>query len=679
MLLVFAGSAAALEQGIKAQVFENPIEKVVIMLQTMRQSVRSEGEAEKKRYYNFLSHCQNRGTDLESQVAAAKDRVLQFSTELEEIKETLKEVDDDMNQHQADRNDIKAAMAKATVLREKEAETFAAEKTDADLAKLAVAKAIVYIERGLHRGGQGSFAQTPAAAVLLGFVMDEIDRYPDESGDFETLLEFVSKDEVSVDGPKGRQVISALKQLDSAIIEDLADAIAAEEASIQQYDEFMASKRMEVQAMTASINLKSAQTGDLRVSAAQMKLEFANAEAALATSREALALLQKNCASKTHEWEQRSKTRSEELAVLEDAVNVLHTDNALDLLQKKQAGASSSFVQSHAGFVTLRTRALHEVRSAWRVADVQHKPALDFLALQLSNKRISSQVAYDKVISMCDATVGDLNKEQQKETRRKEYCETQLNVDPGKQQATMRALRAQGSKIFRATDMIAMLSEEIEALEVGLIELDRSIADATHQRHEDRIDFRSSLVSDAQARELLGQARNRLSRFYLPSSGSGATFVEIRRHQEFREVGPEDPPETWDAYSKKFEESSSAISMLDTLIENLDKDIIEAKQYENDSQADYEILMKDSASKRLEDSQVLEQKVEAKTDAEQALSDHRERKRGAAGDLLSTLEYIQRLRSDCDRLLEAFDERQTARMGEIDALVRAKLELRNAY
>jgi len=679
MLLVFAGSAAALEQGIKAQVFENPIEKVVIMLQTMRQSVRSEGEAEKKRYYNFLSHCQNRGTDLESQVAAAKDRVLQFSTELEEIKETLKEVDDDMNQHQADRNDIKAAMAKATVLREKEAETFAAEKTDADLAKLAVAKAIVYIERGLHRGGQGSFAQTPAAAVLLGFVMDEIDRYPDESGDFETLLEFVSKDEVSVDGPKGRQVISALKQLDSAIIEDLADAIAAEEASIQQYDEFMASKRMEVQAMTASINLKSAQTGDLRVSAAQMKLEFANAEAALATSREALALLQKNCASKTHEWEQRSKTRSEELAVLEDAVNVLHTDNALDLLQKKQAGASSSFVQSHAGFVTLRTRALHEVRSAWRVADVQHKPALDFLALQLSNKRISSQVAYDKVISMCDATVGDLNKEQQKETRRKEYCETQLNVDPGKQQATMRALRAQGSKIFRATDMIAMLSEEIEELEVGLIELDRSIADATHQRHEDRIDFRSSLVSDAQARELLGQARNRLSRFYLPSSGSGATFVEIRRHQEFREVGPEDPPETWDAYSKKFEESSSAISMLDTLIENLDKDIIEAKQYENDSQADYEILMKDSASKRLEDSQALEQKVEAKTDAEQALSDHRERKRGADGDLLSTLEYIQRLRSDCDRLLEAFDERQTARMGEIDALVRAKLELRNAY
>ena len=63
-----------------------------------------------------------------------------------------------------------------------------------------------------------------------------------------------------------------------------------------------------------------------------------------------LADMSKNCAQKTAEWEERSKTRSDELVALADTIKVLNDDDALDLFKKTLPSAgSASFVQVSAG------------------------------------------------------------------------------------------------------------------------------------------------------------------------------------------------------------------------------------------------------------------------------------------------------------------------------------------
>merc|ERR1719506_2586504 len=103
-----------------------------------------------------------------------------------------------------------------------------------------------------------------------------------------------------------------------------------------------------------------------------------------------------------------------------------------------------------------------------------------------------------------------------------------------------------------------------------------------------------------------------------------------------------------------------------------------AKTEEKDAQADYEQMMKDSASKRAEDSKSLADKQGALADMQAALQADTEEKTSTSSELAATLQYIQSLHNECDWLLQYFDVRKEARTSEIDALGKAKAVLSGA-
>merc|ERR1719477_487687 len=104
----------------------------------------------------------------------------------------------------------------------------------------------------------------------------------------------------------------------------------------------------------------------------------------------------------------------------------------------------------------------------------------------------------------------------------------------------------------------------------------------------------------------------------------------------------------------------------------------QARTEEKDAQADYEQMMKDSASKRAEDSKSLSDKEGALADMQAALEKHTEEKSSTVKELGATLQYIQSLHNECDWLLQYFDVRKEARASEIDALGKAKAVLSGA-
>merc|ERR1719414_1208690 len=93
----------------------------------------------------------------------------------------------------------------------------------------------------------------------------------------------------------------------------LADATAEEDASIKSFAGLTAAKTKEVQALTASIEAKTGQIGESGVSLAQMKEDLKDTQEALAEDTKFLQGIEKSCKTKTAEWEERSKTRADEL------------------------------------------------------------------------------------------------------------------------------------------------------------------------------------------------------------------------------------------------------------------------------------------------------------------------------------------------------------------------------
>merc|ERR1719240_2514321 len=253
--------------------------------------------------------------------------------------------------------------------------------------------------------------------------------------------------------------------------------------------------------------------------------------------------------------------------------------------------------------------------------------------------------------------------------------------------------------------MVETLKSEIEALEEGIVNLDKDVTESTEQRKQENTEYTAELAANTAAVELILFAKNRMQKFYNPKlykpppkrelteeeritlnmggtlaptnppagiAGTGVGLVQA--HKE----APPPPPETFGAYSKKSEESGGVLHMMDMLVAELDKEITEAKTQEKLAQEDYEQYMTDSADKRAEDSKAITDKESAKAEMEAALEQHTSDKASTTTELMENGQYISSLHGECDWLLENFDARKEARTGEIDAMAKAKDVLNGA-
>merc|ERR1719414_748083 len=470
----------------------------------------------------------------------------------------------------------------------------------------------------------------------------------------------------------------------------LAKATHAEEKAISLYSELMAAKTAEVNALQKQIEKKIQQSGELGVAVAEMKNDLEDTAEALAEDKKFLAELEKSCATKAAEWEERCKVRKDELLALADTIKILNDDDALELFKKTLPGASASFAQVAVSAATVRSRARAFLQQAAQGAGRSEGALFNFIEFALRGKKIG----FEKVIAMIDEMVATLKKEQADDDSKKEYCLTELDASDDKKKALEKHISDTEADIAAAEEGIATLAEEIAALIAGIQALDKSVAAATEQRKEENADFKELMASDSAAKELLNLALNRLQLFYNPklykppakverssmdaiSEDVAPTLVQISKHSQSK-VAPPPPPETFGAYTKKTEEHGGVVQMIGLLIADLDKEMTEAETTEKDAQVDYEALMKDSAEKRAQDSKTLADKEGAKADLEGDLEAHKDTLKDANQDLAATIKYIHDLHMECDWLLKYFDVRKEMRAGEIDALGKARAVLSGA-
>lgn len=699
---LLAGTPAAVSIGEAGTARANPIRKVVTLLQSMQKKVTAEGEKEKELYEKFMCYCSGGTKELETSIKAAEEKVPAVGSNIEETEGKLSQLKSSLSEAQKSRDAAKEAMAKATAIREKEETSYAAEKSDLDTNIAAIGKAVAALEKGA-----GAFLQTSAAATLrkiaISVEMSDVDR--------DDLVSFLSSKQLNGYAPQSGSITGILKQMGDTMKKSLATATADEDAAIQSYDGLIAAKKKEVESLSASIEAKTRQIGEAGVSLAQMKNDLTDTQETLAEDKQFLKNLDKSCKTKTAEWEDRSKTRSEELVALADTIKVLNDDDALELFKKTLPGAGSSFVQVGVSASAMRSRALSLIRGAQKLAGGDERVHLDHILLALNSQRVSSKGTFDKVITMIDEMVIVLKKEQETDDAKKTYCTDQFDAADDKKKALERKVSDEESAISSAKEGIATLTEEMDALVDGIKALDKSVAEADAQRKEEHAEYKDLMASDSAAKELIGFAKNRLNKFYNPKlykppakrelsaedriyenmggdvptaapggiAGTGvAVFAQVQSHTQRDDAAPSPPPATWGAYQKKSGESNGVMAMMDLLVKDLDKEMTEAETSEKDAQADYEQMMADSKAKRQADSKSLKEKGSAKAELESSVEEHKEYKADAAKELMVTMKYIHSLHGECDWLLKYFDVRKEARTGEMDSLSKAKAVLSGA-
>jgi len=696
LVLLSAGTWSG--QGLKSLTAQssnaNPIRRVVTLLQKMQSQVMDEGKKEEDLHKKFQCYCKTGSGDLGASISAAESKFTQDTSSLDEAESQSAQLKMDLAQHEADRADAKDASAKATALRGKEAATYSKDSTDYKTNIAALGSAISAIEKGMG----GSFLQTVAASKLRQLTID-MDM---SSIDRDALTAFLSTHNSDKYTPRSGEIVGILKQMKETMEKNLADITGSEEQAIKDYDGLMAAKAKEIATNTKAIETKTERFGQVSVDIVNLEEALDDTTKALRADNQFLANLGSSCATKTSEWEVRSKTRTDELVALAETIRILNDDDSLDLFKKTLP--SPSLLQMKLSSRNMRERAVKILKATKGRPDSR----MELVMLALTGKGKS----FDKVLKMIDDMVALLGREQTDDADKKAYCEAKLDSSEDRAKSLDQTLADLDKAMENNKEGIATLTSEIAALIAGVKALDKSVGEATENRKAENTEFKAATAADKAAKELIALAKNRLMQFYNPAlytppprielsrerriavnmgseatptvapsgiAGTGVTdspaFVQVMAHND---VAPPPPPDTWGAYQKKGQENGGVLAMLDLLVADLDKDMQEMGVDEKNAQSEYEVFMSDSQTKRAGDSQAIADKEGVKAELEARLQNMGAEHKATGKEGYATASTIKDLHLECDWLLSAFQARKEARAGEVESLKNAKAVLSGA-
>jgi hypothetical protein len=488
-----------------------------------------------------------------------------------------------------------------------------------------------FFQRSTQPAGAGE-SYAPASGVIFGILKQMKE-------DFETSLSQAQKDEV-----KGQEDYAALKQTKE-------EQIAATKAMLESMTAELASNKKALFDAKEDLEL----TRETR----SADVEF-------------LRNLKVTCGDLDHQWEQRSKMRTEEIKAVSEAIAIITEDDNADMLRKTVTLLQTDSVSSRstASEKMLRFRAVSvlqklarqpdfdDLLSAWRgrKADV---PSLSMESprAKLSTLAMSVQLdAFTKVKEAMDQMVAELKAESAEEVKLKEFCVTEFNENEQTTYTKTEEKEDLERKMEQLTTLKERLTKEIEEAKTTIANTEIEIKKAGESREKENAEFQTTVADQRATQTILKKALAKLNSFYKKK----ALLQEAQT-----------PPVHFQPM-KKNAGSSPVIGMIEQIIEESVAVESESMTAEAEAQKDYETFVKDSNDliDKLNNDVTEKTKAVATADEEhiQAESDHA----ATVTELESLASYKADLHDQCDFVLKNFDIRQKARLQEIEAIQEAK-------
>lgn len=692
-----------------ASVAANPVRKVIQLMQDMKAEIATEQEKEKELYDKFKCICSSSDDELSGISEAANTKIGETSAKVEEETSEKGQLEQELTGHRADKAAAENDLKQATELRSKEAAESKDSIADTKFNLAALGRAIPSIEGG---GGPDALLQAADGTNRLKLLIESSNYL--SAFDRREVLAFLGEGDGS--DPAIGQVTGILKQMKDDMEENLKSAIETEKRAEEGYKQLKAAKDKEIEVSSEAIEAKEKRSGDLAVSITQNKDSLEDAQTEKSDADEYLASLREQCPTKEKEWKAMIQMRIDEQSALSQAIAILNDDESLDVFKKAvpaalvqdkgRTDAVSGFLQSKAGSAKLSQAQsiISNLMSQKHWSSQSLRVLLSVLQSKFrAVKRASVQRAgakqvqppdFGEVVKMIDEMTAVLDGEQDDDTKKKDFCLTQLDKVEGEAKSKQEKLDTITSTIDEVSDEISSFDEDVKDLQDSIKQLDKSVAEATLQRKKEHAEYVDSLRMSAAAKELLGKAKDRLEKFYkskqaAPAASSLtqeqkvtsdppsdkleqrviASLAFIQQHSRRSRVDPVAVPDLPKAEKKN---GGGVVALIDQLIHDTEMEAQAAAHQEKYAQQEYVKIMAESQESRMSFTKSLTDKRNSRATLGSKLTDAKESQKMTVDELQNTNEFLQELHSDCDFLVDNYEIRQEARATEIEALKNAK-------
>jgi len=458
-------------------------------------------------------------------------------------------------------------------------------------------------------------------------------------------------------------IFGILQEMKDEFQRDLGEAQAKDLAAEESFQKLKAAKLSEIKAATTQKKQKEKELADLLYKASKAKENKEKAEAAIEADQNFLATLEKNCKDEEIAYQERLKSRTEEIQALSETLKILTDDAARELYDK-----TMSLLQMDAS-QTSNVRALQ--RSVEHIAEVARRNGNTALAALAVRMQLD---AFTKVKEMMDKMLAALVKQQQAEYDKNQKCKKDMDVTEDSIKEGEEIKADLGEKHQMLTDTISTLKKEIDELTADVKSMEISLKAAGEERKAQNKLFQVSVSDQRAVINILNKANKRLADFYAGS----LVQVNVHNQQTPGAASSAPPPSPKAAGYAKSAGAGGALQLLATVIKDAEVVEIELTKTEQKSQQDYAQFVQDATNSIEADRSSMETKTGELAENKAALSETEGEQLLNQEELDKLSELLKAHHAECDYVMKYFDIRQEARQEEMDAIKDAKAILSGA-
>jgi len=636
---VFALAALAVGQDME-DATNRPVSRVVNLLRDMQAQMEKEQEEDEKVYDEIACWCSANDKEKTQAIKDAEVSINHLTGQIESLTAQSARLGTEISNLEKEISANTKALDKAIALRRKALADFTAEEKDFVQSISSLKSAIIVLRKHHESLLQGESVMQAGQLMEVTQALQKLEGQVENPKDRRTVKAFLS--DPSYNSQSG-EIFGIMKNMLEEFERSLAESQKNEKAEVAAFQRLKKAKSDEIAAATEQLDAKTGEKANADEKNAQSKNEREDTQNSLSADEKFLMDLKEKCKQTDDEWEQRTKSRQEEIVATSQAIKILSADDARDNFSKT---VNTSFVQKT---VSNQEKAAQFLTNASKRLNNSH------LSVMAARVRLD---AFTKVRAAISEMITQLDIEKKDEIKHKDWCVNELNKSKNNIESTSRDRDDAQARIDSLVQQIKALSEQIDVLDKEIKDLKKEVKRGGEDREKANAEFQVTLQDQRTTQKLLKKAKDVLARVYdKKTKGTGFSQTEQK------------PPTSFKNYEKK--DGGGVMGMLNQIINDSKAVEAEAIHDEEKAQEAYESFI-------VESNRSIAAKTDAMVDAKNARAkneiEQQDEENNHAG-LMTEIEQLTNnnidIHSSCDFVLKNFDIRQQARDEEMEALRQA--------
>merc|ERR1719331_142937 len=411
----------------------NPITRVVQLMEGLAKKTEADGKAEEDLFEKYVCWYKTVVSTKKASNAEAKDRIEALTAFIDDVKSGRVEFTSERKDLEAEIEKLNTEIETATDMRNKENTDFLAAKDEMEKAIAALEKAVDVLGSATADHKEGVLTSVGfdlRRAVQLGqnFLSEQDARFLEQVLDGEVPdvdwkklnRKATFKMKYKARSLKIQEILADMLQ---TFEDNLADATKKEKDTKASFDTLMTSKNSQLSAAQDALSGGEGEGAARGLAANEAQGEVDDLTTQVSNDEKYISQAEASYADKVAEWKERKRLRTEEIASISKAIEILASDDAKDLMSSSFKSQGNFFLQEQARSTGCQrkraTKVVHKLRD---MAAKHSDPRLSALAVSVHN-HAQTHGHFDKIVAEVMKMVSDLHEEADEDLKTKETCE----------------------------------------------------------------------------------------------------------------------------------------------------------------------------------------------------------------------------------------------------------------